>query len=157
LAPQPVAELRGWYRLLTGDEAGAAREGATVLAFVHTVLPTQWNGWWLHLLTADGALFSGDKVRAALEARVAVELANQIPSIPVLIYAKTTAARVVAWSDAENESISLLEELSGQELSLGPAAITRDPLLSRKLQLQPRYAALERRLEAEIQRHEALL
>jgi hypothetical protein len=157
LAPQPVAELRGWHRLLTRDEAGAAREGAMVLAFVHTVSPTQWNGWWLHLLTADGALFSGDKVRAALEARVALELANKIPSIPVLIYAKTSAARVLAWSDAENESISLLEELSGQEFSVGPAAITRDPLFSRKLKQQPRYAALERRLEAEIQRNQSLL
>jgi tetratricopeptide (TPR) repeat protein len=157
LPPKPVAELRGWYRLLTKREVAAGKEGAALLAFVTVVAPTQSNGWWLHLLTAEGALFSGDKVRAAAQARAALELANRIPDISVLMYAKVTAARVLAWSGAESEAIGLLEGLSGQAFSMGPAAITRDALFARRLKQQPRYVVLEQRLEAEIDRNQTLL
>jgi TolB-like protein/DNA-binding winged helix-turn-helix (wHTH) protein len=154
---KPVAELSGWLHLLSGDEEAAAREGAALLAFVKATEPTRWNGWWLTLLAAEGALFSGDTERAAADARAARELASEIPNLPVTLYTAALVARILAWSGAADDAITLLEELSTGTPSLGPAAITRDPLFSVPLQMHARYLTLEKKLEAEIALNQSLL
>jgi hypothetical protein len=64
---------------------------------------------------------------------------------------------VLAWSNAHDEAISLLEQLSGDTCSLGPAAIVRDPTITIPLKTHPRYTALETRLNAELEKSELAL
>jgi hypothetical protein len=71
-------------------------------------------------------------------------------------YAPALAARVLAWADAGDEAVALLEQLSTRYPMMGPADVTRDPLYSIPLAGNERFRALERRLEAEIAANQSL-
>jgi len=82
--------------------------------------------------------------------RTAPALVDRIPLLPVQLYGRSSAARILAWSDAQDEAIRLLEQLSGDVFNIGPAAIARDPLFSIPLEHNPRYKSLAKGLETEI-------
>jgi tetratricopeptide (TPR) repeat protein len=147
---KPVAELHGWGRLLEIDAAGAARDGRTILEFVKREPETRWNGWYLRMLAAEGALFIGDKPKASAEARAALSVAPEQVHPGIQRYGRALAARILAWAGDGDAAVDLLEQLSTQYPMIGPAEITRDPLYALPLAGNARYQALERKLEAEI-------
>lgn len=153
---KPLAELHGWVNLLEQDVAAAARDGRLLLEFAAHEPVTKWNAWYLRMLAAEGALYTGDKAKAAVEARAALALApgNIHPGIE--LYSRALAARILAWADAGNEAVALLEQLSSAYPMFGPAEITRDPLYSIPLSGNARYKVLERKLEAEIAANQRL-
>ena len=147
---KPVAELHGWAKLLEKDAAEAARDGRAMLEFVRREPVTKWNGWYLRMLAAEGALFIGDKPKAAVEARAALAMAPEHVHPGIQRYGRALAARILAWAGAGDAAVDLLEQLSTQYPMIGPAEITRDPLYAVPLAGNARYQVLERKLEAEI-------
>jgi len=154
---KPVAELNGWERLMAGDRAAAAREGLLVLEYVKQQPQRKWNAWATHLLTAEGALFVADHARAQSETRAALAAMGDTPDFTVGAYARLMAARVFAWSGASDEAVDLLVRLSTRHPGIGPAAITRDPLISMRLAEHAGYRQLAEQLEREIARNQDLL
>jgi tetratricopeptide (TPR) repeat protein len=154
---KPVAELKGWERMLAGDRAAAAREGLSVLEFVKQLPQRKWNAWATHLLTAEGALFVADHARAQSETRAALAAMGDAPDFTTGAYARLMAARVFAWSGASDEAVDLLVRLSTRHPGIGPAAITRDPLISMPLAEHAGYRQLAQQLEGEIARNQNLL
>ncbi|HET9474920.1 MAG TPA: hypothetical protein VFO82_13565 [Steroidobacteraceae bacterium] len=153
---KPLAELHGWVNLLEQDFVAAARDGRVLLEFAAHEPVTKWNAWYLRMRAAEGALYTGDKAQAAVEARSALALApgNIHPGIE--LYSRALAARILAWADAGDEAVALLEQLSIAYPMFGPAEITRDPLYSIPLSGNTRYKVLERKLEAEIAANQRL-
>lgn len=153
---KPVAELNGWERLMAGDRAAAAREGQWVLEYVKQQPQRKWNAWATHLLTAEGALFVADHARAQSEARAALAAMGDAPDFTVGAHVRLMAARVLAWSGASDEAVKLLVRLSTRYPGVGPAAITRDPLISMPLAEHAGFRQLAQQLEGEIARNQDL-
>jgi len=154
---KPVAELRGWERLLAGDAAAAARNGSVLAAFIAQLPQASWNEWWRRLLGAESALMLGDREQAIDQARTAARLTIGGSSLPESLYTRMLAARVLAWAGALDESVTLLETLGHEYPGVGPAAIIRDPLFTTPLARHPQWQALERTLNAELAANVALL
>jgi len=154
---RPTAAYRGWADLLNEDAPAAAAEGRRVLSFVANEPVTRWNQWFLRTLLAEGSLLTGDKQRAASAAREALALMPRKLDTLRWRYASAVAARVLAWAGADDDAITLLEQLAMLKPGLGPAEITRDPLYFIPLAGNPRYQALAARLEIEMKRYEAEL
>ena len=154
---KPLAELKGWERLLASDRAAAAREGRLVLEYVKQQPQWKWNAWANHLLAAEGALFVADHARAGSETRAALAAIGDAPDFTIGAYARLMAARVFAWSGASDEAVDLLVRLSTRHPGVGPAAITRDPLISVPLAGHAGYRQLAQQLEGEIARNQNLL
>jgi DNA-binding winged helix-turn-helix (wHTH) protein len=104
-SPKPVAELRGWERLLAGDAHGAAREGAELAAFVERLPLSAASEWWRRLLGAESALMLGEQSRAVDDARVAVQLVGNSSTFAESLHVRVMAARVLAWAGEEDEAI----------------------------------------------------
>ena len=153
----PKADWRGWADMLLGDKAAAAEDGRAVLAFVSQQAETKWNRYFLRALTADGRLFVGDKAGAIEAAHAAIAAAPR--SVDALNWATAASAASVtlAWTDAKDESVALLEELSTAMPGVAPAAITRVPNLTVPLANNPRYQALKAKLEAQMVENAKLL
>ena len=96
-------------------------------------------------------------MRAPSLKRAALAAMGDTPDFTVGAYARLMAARVFAWSGASDEAVDLLARLSTQHPGVGPAAITRDPLISMPLAEYPGYRQLAQQLEAEIARNQDLL
>jgi tetratricopeptide (TPR) repeat protein len=156
-ATKPVAELRGWERLMAGDHAAVKRAGAAVLEFHRNQVEKKWNAWSLHLIAAEGALFVGDDARAITEARAALAAIGSDPNPAPSTYSQMLCARIFAWAGARDEAIGMLEKLAREYPGLGPAHIARDPLLTLPLASEPRWRELSRTLEAEIAANHSLI
>jgi TolB-like protein/DNA-binding winged helix-turn-helix (wHTH) protein len=154
---KPVAELRGWERLLAGDAAGAARQGRLLAAFVERLPKAGWNAWWRRLLEAESALMLGDRQGAVEGARVAQRLVGDTAPFAESIHVRLMTARVLAWAGVQEDALALLETLSHGYPGVGPAAIVRDPLFKGPLASNPRWRSLEQALTAEIAANQALL
>jgi hypothetical protein len=124
--------------------------------FVARQSTTRWNAWYLRLLAAEGALFTGDRALAIRETRAALSLAPRDIHPGIQIYSRSLAARIFAWADAGDEAVKLLEQLSTEYPMAGPAEIVRDPLYAVPLATNPRYRELERKLEVKIAANQAL-
>ena len=139
-SPKPVAELRGWERLLAGDAAGAAREGAVLAAFVERLPKAAWNEWWRRLLMR-GECGSASATCPRHRARpAALRLVGATPTFPESVHVRLMAARVLAWAGAPDDAVALLETLSRGYPGVGPATIVRDPLFSTPLGVEPALA-----------------
>jgi tetratricopeptide (TPR) repeat protein len=154
---KPVAELRGWERLLAGDRAGAAREGRQVAVFVERLPSVTWNQWWRRLLGAEMALLLGEHASAVEQARAAVRMVNGRSTFGESVHVRLVAARVLAWGGAPDDAVTLLEALSRDYPGVGPATIVRDPLFSTPLASNPRWLSLTQALNAELAANQALL
>ena len=152
---RPTAEYRGWANLLNEDKAAAAREGRAVLEFVAREPRTRWNDWYLRTLAAEGLLFTGKPAPAIAAAQEALVLMPRKRDTLRSRYASAIAARVLAWAGAQDEAVTVLEQLATLKPGLGPAEITRDPLYSIPLAGNVRYRALAANLESEIKRFDA--
>jgi len=150
IGARPIAELHGLAKLLDGDRAAAERDGRIMLDFVANEPRTKWDTWHLRFLAAEGAMFVGNKSLAIAETRTALAMTPHKINVGASKYASATAARIFAWSGAEEEAVDLLDSLSTNYPGLGPAEITRDPLYSIPLAKNHRYKILEKRLESEI-------
>ncbi len=146
----PVARFRGWVNLLRDDRRAAAADGRAVLDFVAQQQPTQWNGWFLRVLEAEGRLFAGDMARAQTAAREAVNATAASRNLLHRTAARYMAATALAWAGAHDEATALLEEVSTSSPGMAPAPIARDPRLTLPLAEDPRYRALQARLEDEM-------
>jgi TolB-like protein len=145
---QPVAELWGWVHLLLGDQAAAAQDGRAVLDFVAHRQETKWNRAYLHLLTAEGDTFTGDPAHAIAAAHETLSLA-QWPQDRLQV--TPMVAGVYAWSGAQDEATTLLEQLSTEiPMSVPPAVIGRDPLYETPLASNARYQALKAKIEVQM-------
>ena len=105
-SPKPVAELRGWERLLAGDARGAAREGAEFAAFVEQLPQSAPSEWWRRLLGAESALMRGEQVRAIDDSRVAMRLVGNSSTFAESLHVRLMAARVLAWAGEEDEAMA---------------------------------------------------
>ena len=83
-----------------------------LLEFVAQQQPTQWNGWYLRILEAEGRLFAGDMARAATDAREAVEATAASRNLLHRTAARFMAATVLAWSGAREEAAALVEDVA---------------------------------------------
>jgi hypothetical protein len=148
--PRPVSELRGWERMLAGDRAGAAAAGRELQEFLDRQAVRPWNEWMVRLLEAEAAIMRGE----AAVARDMIEQARRAmprhPNFASSSYARMMVARVLAWAGVAEGSLALLEELVTRFPGMGPASISRDPLLQLPLQGNARWEALRQRLEAQI-------
>ena len=154
---KPVAELRGWERMLARDATGAAREGRLLAAFVDRLPAAGWNEWWRRLLRAESAVMLGDDRGALEQVRAALRSIGGTAPFPESIHVRMMAARVLAWAGAQDDALALLETLSHGYPGVGPAAIARDPLFSTPLAANPRWRSLEKALNAEITVNQPLL
>jgi hypothetical protein len=150
---RPVARYRGWMALLMGDAAEAKKAGAAVLEHVAARERTPWNDWFLSLLAAEGHAFVRDPELAIAHARQALELMPCSRDASRRGEAGLIAAAAFAWSGAEDDAVSVLEELAEATLGVGPAWVARDPLYTVPLASNARYRALTRRLEAQLSNH----
>ena len=82
-ALKPLAELRGWERLLAGDAGGAAREGAVLAAFAERLPKAAWNAWWRRLLKRGERGPARRERRApSTDAGAALRLVGATPTFP---------------------------------------------------------------------------
>lgn len=153
---KPVAELRGWVKLLAHDRAGAARDGRILREFVEHESATKWNEWYLRMLAAEAALFSGEREQAAAEARHALAIAPRNVHIGIQRYAPAVTARILAWAGAGDDAVELLEKLSTEFPMMGPAEILRDPLYTQPLGENAKFKALAQRLNVELAANQRL-
>ena len=153
---RPVAELRGWERLLGGDRPGAAAAGDELRRFLARQTAGSWNAWSLPLLQAEASVMAGEHERARAEVAQALLSLPKNRSFPSHLYPRMMAARVLAWSGDPGAALALIESLSADFPGLGPAAISREPLFSVPLSGNSRWQALRARLEAQILAPEAL-
>lgn len=147
---RPLAELRGWERLLSGDAAGAAAAGRELDSFLARQTVQPWNEWSIRLLEAEAATMRAECPRAIERSRVALDALPKYPNFAIHIYPRMLAARVLAWCRAHDESLGILEALATHFPGVGPASISRDPLLQQPLSGHPRWMSLRDRLEAQV-------
>ena len=100
-------------------------------------------------------LMIGNNSVAITAAREALMLTPCKLDTPRSRYASAVAARVFAWVGAEDEAVTLLEQLAVLQPGLLPAEITRDPLYFIPLTENSRYRALVERLEVQIENYDA--
>jgi TolB-like protein/DNA-binding winged helix-turn-helix (wHTH) protein len=153
----PVAELRGWERLLAGDEAGARREGRVLASFLKGTEVIPQTAWYHAALDAQAALFMGDHARARSLARSMRHAGRPVVNAAFNGYLSLLTARVLAWAGDPGGAIEVLEKLSTGYPTVGPAMITRDPLVTRPLENHERWVRLRDRLEHEIAANQSLL
>jgi len=153
---KPVAELHGWAMLLSGDRAAAERDGQALRDFGANEPVTRWNAWFLRVLSAEAALFRGEKTRAIEEAKAASGMIPRKLNIAVDRYLPSTIAMVDAWAGDEDEAMDLIEELTSRYPGVGPAEIAREPLYTVPLAKNARFLALVGKLEREIAENRAL-
>jgi TolB-like protein/DNA-binding winged helix-turn-helix (wHTH) protein len=153
---KPVAELHGWAMLLGNDVTAARDDGRALQDFVARQPLTRWNAWYLKLLAAEAALFTGDRAGAIRETRAALSMAPRDIHPGIQLHSRSLAARIFAWAEADDEALTLLEQLSTEYPMSGPAEIARDPLYAVPLATNPRYQQLERKLEARIAANQPL-
>jgi len=147
---KPVAELHGWAMQLAGDPAAAARDGEVIEQFVARERATRWNSWFLRVLSAEAALFRGDKTRAVAEIHAARQMVPPHLNVALDRYQAVTAAMIYAWAGAEDDALAALEKLATEYPGLGPAEIAREPLFTVPLARSSRFHALTVKLEEQI-------
>jgi TolB-like protein/DNA-binding winged helix-turn-helix (wHTH) protein len=136
---KPLAELRGWERLMAGDAKGAAQAGAELAEYLQTEKPAGWNAWWFTLLEAEANLFKADKALAAAQATNALSSLRKYPGFASSVYVRSRAARILAWAGEGNQAMDLLDALVTQTPGIGPAEIYRDPLYAIPLGTNARF------------------
>ena len=147
----PIDAARGRAALLAGDIASMRAAGRSLLALDAVAQPeaepynTALRALAFTLLTQDA--------NAVREARAALARFAERPDIDGYHDMLLHSAIALAWSSAEDEAVSLLETHSTREhWALPPATVTREPLLTTRLNGHAGYAALVERLEAEMAR-----
>jgi hypothetical protein len=116
---------------------------------------TRWNPWFLKTLAAEAHLMIGNNGAAITAAREALMLMPRKRDTLRSRYARAVAARVFAWAGAEDEAVTLLEQLAILKPGLLPAEITRDPLYFIPLTESSRYRAFAECLEVQIENYDA--
>jgi len=152
---RPTAVYLGWAELLNENTALAADAGHAVLEFIAHEPQTRWNPWFLKTLAAEAHLMIGNHGAAITAAREALVLMPRKKDTLRSRYASAVAARVFAWAGAEDEAVTLLEQLATLRPGLMPAEITRDPLYFIPLTENSRYRAFAERLEVQIENYAA--
>jgi hypothetical protein len=143
----PTAFFRGWTDLLLGDRAGASKDGRAVLRFVERQTRTEWNGAHLEVLAAAGHAFAGECERARSAGKNALALIPRADNAVVWNRTAMTVAWVDAWCGGQDDAVALVRQLAAGRPGIGPAQITRDPLLTVPLDHSPAYRALADQLE----------
>jgi hypothetical protein len=127
------------------------------MEFVRSSETSEWNAWWIKLLEAEAALFKGDRASAATHATSALASLRKYPVVASSIYARSRAARILAWAGSQDKALDLLEALASRAPGIGPAEIVRDPLFEMPLRANARYQELARGWEREIERNQPLV
>ena len=157
MVDQPVAELRGWERLLAGDVGGAAREGRELGAFVDHLPNVAANAWWRELLGAESAVMTGARARAIDLARSAARPASGTFTFPQALHVRMMSARVLVWAGDADGALAILETLARGYPGAGPASIVRDPFFTMRFSSTPRWRALQQTLDDELAANQVLL
>lgn len=147
---RPVAELRGWERLLAGDRAGANAAGVELREFLRRQPVRAWNEWMIRLLEAEAAVMCGEAGVAREKVAQSRRTAPMHPNFASSSYHRMMSARVLAWAGDAAGSLALLDELATRFPGVGPASISRDPLLETPLAGDSGWQSLEARLEEQI-------
>jgi len=150
VGPTPTALLRGWNDLLLADRTTAARDGHGVLQFVQAQARSNWNHVYLDTLAAAAYLFTGDCERARAAGESALNGVSRDDNAVIWNTTAMDIAHVRAWCADTEGAINLLRQLSGGRPGVGPATITRDPLLTVPLGSVPSYQVLSGQLERTI-------
>ena len=156
ISDRPVAELRGWSALLSGDRTGLEVDGEALLEYAERSPSTARDAAYLQVLRAEGYLFAGDHEKAIENARGALAHATTVFGTNTRRFVGVIAARVLAWAGAEEEATVVLKSLASRFPALGPAEVVRDPLYTIPLADHPAFQELTNALEAEIELNQPL-
>jgi len=146
----PIADMRGWTDLVLGDEDAAKRDGRQILDFLEQNPATKWNGWYHEMLRADAQLFLGDGSAANRTAAAALLETRSTPDVSDQMNALVMGTRILAWSDAKQQAVQRLVELSTARPGLGPGEIGGAPIYSIPLASVPAYRNLVAGLSAKM-------
>jgi TolB-like protein len=156
LIPQGVggipirAFVEGELEFVYGRYAAAAVQGRTVLSFVATQKVSRHNDWFLKLLTAYARMYLLDKAGALAAARESLALTPRTADAVHAAIAGVALAPVLAWAGAQDEALTLLEQLITDVPGILPADLVHDRLYSDAFGDNARYQALVARLKAQI-------
>lgn len=143
-------QLRGWIALLMSDAANAAGAGRQLAAFVARQNETSRNRFLLRQLSAEAALFLGQRDAARRFAHESLDAMPRKADALGWMGIAMNAARIFAWADDPDEADTLLEALSVSVPGLPPADIARDPLYTVPLSQDSRFQVLRQRLDAQL-------
>jgi TolB-like protein/DNA-binding winged helix-turn-helix (wHTH) protein len=156
ISDRPVAELRGWSALLSGDRAGLEADGKALLDHANRDPSSRRDAAYLQVLRAEGYLFVGNPDQAIANARDALADPTAVPGTNTRRFIGAIAARVLAWAGADDEATEVLKGLASRFPALGPAEVVRDPLYFVPLADNPAFESWARELEAEIELYKPL-
>ena len=83
----------------------------------------------------------------------ALSLLRKYPGAASSIFARSRAARILAWAGSHAAALDLLATLATQTPGIGPAEIVRDPLYEIPLRENARYREMAEKLESDIARN----
>jgi TolB-like protein len=150
----PVADLRGWFDLLLGDESAARQDAQGILKFLKKEPETKWNKWFRTLVLADAQLFGGDAAQAIATADRAVALTRADADVADQMNAIQWATQIRAWGGAKEQAVASLDTLSTSIPGLWPNEIVVDPIWNLPLAGNAAYmrlcASLNARMKAAV-------
>ncbi|MFZ5615942.1 MAG: TIR domain-containing protein [Pseudomonadota bacterium] len=146
----PLAVARGKINLLLGRLDAARADGDEVLAYAAASAPTKCSAWALEALRAFGCMLRRDRDEAGMRVRAALEMALALPDAVHWAAARHFAAQIFAFTGAEDEAVSLLEEAYANTPGVAPLYVVGDPAFADLLASNARYRALAERVRAEM-------
>jgi TolB-like protein len=146
----PVADTRGWADLLLGDREATRHDGQRILDYLQRHPDTKWSRWFHLMLRADAQLFLGDGRAANRTAAEAVALTRLTPDVSDQMNAYVWSTHILAWTDAKQDAVKRLVELSTSVPGLWPGEITGNPIFSMPLAQLDGYKELSERLSAQM-------
>jgi TolB-like protein len=142
----PIAVLKGYGELLRGATT-AAIQGRDVLAGAARINWVPSREWNVALLEAHGALLSGDRKRAATQARRALRMMSVEQDALLGPATMAGTATVLAWAGQGSEAVALMRRLIEVPSPYLGWALVRDPLFAVPLAGNPEFIAFKREVD----------
>ena len=146
----PVADIRGWADLLLGDREAMRHDGQRILDYLQRHPDTKWTRWFHLMLRADAQLFLGDGAAANRTAAEAVALTRSTPDVSDQMNAYVWSTHILAWTDAKQDAVKRLVDLSTSVPGLWPGEITGNPIFSMPLSQLDGYRELSDKLNSQM-------
>jgi hypothetical protein len=138
--------------------AAGGANGRKTLDYVSAQTVTRWNDWFLRMMEGEAQVLAGNSPGAIAAVRESLRTPSpELSNRNMQVYRDYLAAMTLAWAGEQDYAVMLLEKLSSGAPSVGPAVLTRDPLIATPLRKNERYQKLRAALEIEIASNRAAL